>query len=92
MRTYELAVVLRPSLKEAERKTLLDTVKSWLQDTKITKEEDWGSKALKYAIKKELTGHYFYMLLETAKTIPGDVEKRLLSEEKVLRHLLVRTK
>ena len=92
MRTYELAVVLRSSVKEADRKKLVDTIKSWLQDAKITKEEDWGSKALKYPIKKELTGHYFYMLLESAKAIPADVEKRLLSEENVLRHLLVRTK
>jgi ribosomal protein S6 len=92
MRTYELAIVLRSSLKDTDRTKLLDTIKSWLQDAKIVKEEDWGSKALKYAIKKELTGHYFYMFLETVKTIPADLEKRLLSEEKVLRHLLVRTK
>lgn len=92
MRSYELAVVLRSSLKEVDRKKLVDTIKSWLQDAKITKEEDWGSKALKYAIKKELTGHFFHMVLETANAIPADLEKRLLSEEKVLRHLLVRTK
>lgn len=90
MRTYELVLVLSSSLTEANRKKLLETVKSWLKDVKITKEDDWGSKALKYAIKKELTGHYFDMILETPNAIPADFEKRVLSENNILRHLLVR--
>lgn len=90
MRTYELVLVMRPSLSESDRKKLLETVKGWLSDVKITKEDDWGSKALKYPIKKELTGHYFDLLIEGEK-IPADLEKRVLLQENILRHLLVRT-
>lgn len=92
MRTYELVVVVNSSLTEPARKKLLDTVKSWLGDVKVAKEEDWGSKALKYRIKKELTGHFFDFHLETADKVPADFEKKLLSQDEVLRHLLVRTK
>jgi len=91
MRTYELVVVVSPSLTEPARKTLLDTVKTWLGKVKIVKEDDWGSKALKYKIKKEQTGHFFDLHLETEK-IPADLEKRLLLQDDVLRHLLVRIK
>lgn len=90
MRTYELVLVIRPSLSEADRKKLLEQVKAWFGELKVTKDEDWGSKALKYPIKKELTGHYFDLMLE-GETVPTDLEKRILSQENILRHLLVRT-
>lgn len=92
MRTYELVLIVKPSVAEEKRKQLLETVKSWLGKVKVTKEEDWGSKALKYRIKKELTGHFFDLKLETEEAIAVDFEKRLLLEQDVLRHLLVRTK
>lgn len=92
MRTYELVLVVKPSVSEANRKKLLETIKSWMNGVKITKEEDLGSKALKYAIKNELTGHYFDLALQTETSIPTDLEKRLFAQEQILRHLLVRLK
>lgn len=91
MRTYELVVIAKPSLSEAQRGKLLETVKSWLGKVKFTKEEDWGSKALAYRIGHDLTGHYFDMHME-AESIPADFERKLLDNESVLRHLLIRTK
>ncbi|MGH7245889.1 MAG: 30S ribosomal protein S6 [Candidatus Levyibacteriota bacterium] len=92
MRTYELVVVVRPTLTEPQRKKLLETVKGWLKDVKVVKENDWGSKALEYKIKRELTGFYYDFMLETQESVPTDFEKRLINDENVLRHLLVRTK
>lgn len=92
MRTYELVLVVKPSVTEENRKKLLETVTSWLGKAKVAKEEDWGSKALKYKIKKELTGHFFDLKLETEEAIAADFEKRVLLEQDILRHLLVRVK
>jgi len=92
MRKYELVLVVSSSVSEPNRKKLLETVKSWLGKTKITKEDDLGSKALKYKIKKEQTGHFFDLKLETEETIPQDFEKKVLMDENILRHLLVRVK
>lgn len=92
MRLYELVVVLRTSLSEADRKKVLDQVKAWLGDVKVAKEEDWGQKPLAYKIKKEAAGVYHKMDLETEKVIPADFETRLLRNDSVLRHLLLRTK
>ena len=91
MRTYELVVVVKSSVKEADRKKLLDQVKGWLGEVKVTKEEDWGQKALAYPIKKEDTGHYFQYFLE-GETFSTDFETRLLQNNSILRHLLLRTK
>ncbi len=90
MRIYELVLVMHPKLAEADRKKLLTTVKAWVGDMKVAKEDDWGSKALKYPIKKELTGHYFDLMLEGM--VPLDLEKRIINQENILRHLLIRTK
>ena len=92
MRNYELVLVMKPSLTEANRKKLVESVKTLLKGITITAENDWGSKALAYPIKRELTGYYVDFILETEKSIPTDVEKKLINNEDLLRHLLVRTK
>lgn len=91
MRLYELVLVLKSSLSETERKKLIDLIKSWFSDLKFAKEEDWGQKVLAYPIKRELSGSYLCFQLE-GESVSSDLEKRLLSNEQVLRHLLVRKK
>lgn len=92
MRIYELVLVLKSSLSEADRKKLLDTVKGWLKDVKVTKEEEWGQKPLAYKIKKELAGYYTLLHLESEIGVSPDFEKRLLANDNVLRFLLLRKK
>lgn len=89
MRIYDLVLVIKSSLSEAQRKKLVETIKSWLKEAKITKEEEWGQKVLSYKIKKESAGFYFLYSLEM-DNIPSDFEKKLLGNEGVLRHLLIR--
>jgi ribosomal protein S6 len=91
MRTYDLVLVMKPTVKEADRVKLLETIKGWLGKTKITKEEDWGQKALAYPIKKEESGHYYQIQLE-GETFPADFETRVYQNANILRHLLLRTK
>ncbi len=92
MRLYDLALVFKPSLTEAQRKKALETVKGWLKDITVEKEDNWGLKALSYKIKKETTGFFTLLSLKTEKTIPADFEKKLLAQEQVIRHLLIRKK
>jgi ribosomal protein S6 len=89
MRNYQLVLVLKASLSEVQKKKLLETIKSWLKGVKIVKEEEWGQKPLSYSIKKETAGFYLNLLLE-AKDFPLDFEKKLVSQDDVLRHLLLR--
>ncbi len=91
MRNYELVLVLRPALKEADKKKLLDTVKGWIGGLKITKEEDLGTKTLAYPIKKETSGLYIDLILE-GENVPLDLEKRVNANDNIIRHLLLRTK
>lgn len=91
MRNYQLVLVLSASLSESQRKKTTETIKKWLKDVKIYKEEEIGQKALAYAIKRENAGYYLRLYLES-ETIPSDFEKNLYNEDGILRHLLLKTK
>lgn len=90
MRTYEFIFIVKPTLSEADRKKLVDNIKSWLKALKVVKEEEWGQKVLAYPIKKERSGYYFRFTLEGENGVPKDVERRIIENEDVLRQLLIR--
>lgn len=85
-------MVMRPSLSDADRKKLVSSVKDVLKGMDITKDEEMGQKPLSYKIKKEVAGVYHTLHVETETTIPMDLEKKLLHNDSIIRHLLVRTK
>lgn len=91
MRSYELVLVLRTSLSESQQKKLIDSIKSLLKGVKTVKEKVLGQKPLSYPIKKEIAGVYIDWSFEM-ESIPADFEKKLLVNENVLRHLLIRRK
>jgi small subunit ribosomal protein S6 len=90
MRNYQLVLVLKASLPDAQRKKVLETIKASLKSVKIAKEEEWGQKPLAYSIKRETAGFYLNYLLEAKDSFPLDFEKKLVAQEDILRHLLLR--
>ncbi len=91
MRSYELILVTKTSLTDTLRKKLIVSVKSLLKDLKIVNENEVGLKSMAYKIKKEANGFYWDFALE-GETVPMDFEKKLLENDNILRHLLLRTK
>lgn len=89
MRKYKLVLVLKSTLSDSERKKFLDALKDWLSGLKIVKENEWGQKPLAYSIKKEASGFYVELELE-GENVPSDLEKKLITADNVLRHLLLR--
>lgn len=87
---YQLTLILRSSLKDVEQKKLLESIKSLLGKSKIS-EREWGQKVLSYPIKKEVSGLYLNWNIDTDSVVPGDFEKKLLNNDGVLRHLLLRS-
>lgn len=92
MRAYILALVIKPSLLGAQRKKIVDTIKNILKGLKITKENEIGEKQLSYKIKKETSGYYMELEFEGEGIVPQDFEKKLLENDNILRHLLLRKK
>lgn len=92
MRLYELVLVFKTSLSEAQRKKLVEQVKEQLKNITVTKEEEWGQKPLAYQIKRELAGFYHLFHLESEIGVEKNFEKKLIANENILRHLLIRKK
>jgi small subunit ribosomal protein S6 len=90
MRNYQLVVVLKTSLSEANRKKFVETVKGWIGDVKFTKEEEWGEKVLAYVIKRENSGFFQNFVFEAKEELSKDLEKKITASDNVLRHLLLR--
>lgn len=91
MRAYDLVLIFKTSLSEDKRKKLLETIKSWIKEAKIVKEDLIGTKVLAYTIKRQKDGFYTQVSFE-AETILPDLDKRMLAQEDILRHLLIRRK
>lgn len=89
--TYNLTLVLRSSLKDTERKKIIEGIKALIGKAKIA-EKEWGQKVLSYPIKKEVSGVFLNWNIDSDIVIPSDFEKRLLNNDNILRHLLLRSK
>lgn len=88
---YSLTLVLRSTLKDADQKKLLEGIKSNLGKSTIT-EKEWGQKPLAYVIKKESSGVYFNWNIDSEEVVSSEFERKLLNNNDVLRHLLLRVK
>jgi len=94
-RTYELALVLDPSLSDEDQVGLVDEVKKMVagKGVEVVKEESWGKRKLAFPIGKVGEGRYVFLYV-VAETVPppvAEVERRLNQNERVLRYLWVRT-
>ena len=86
---YNLTLVLKSSLKDTDRKKLIDNLKGLLGKAKVA-EKEWGQKVLAYPIKKEVSGVFLNWNIDSDSVIPSDFEKKLLNNDSILRHLLLR--
>ncbi len=95
-RTYELVFIADPRLSDEEAVQLSDGFGEMLVadgKTRITQEESWGKRRLAYPIKKFTEGRYhiYYLESDGGDNSLAEVAQRMLQNERVLRHLFVRT-
>jgi len=87
MNTYETVFIMNPVLSEDQIKEtvkkFVDYIKS--KKGKVTHEENWGLKKLKYIIQKKKTGFYFLIEFESTGEIINDFEVELKRDERVIR-------
>lgn len=90
MRSYKLVLVLKSGQTKDKKKQLLDQINGWV-GAKDAKSTDLGEKKLMYVIKHEKKGEYVVLEFQSEK-ISTDFEKRLIIQDDILRHLMIRTK
>lgn len=92
---YELVFVLKPTLTEEERKTLVGTVKGWITDNngEIYNFEEWGRRKLAYPIQKFNSAYYYLVNYKTENAeLPVILERNLRLNEDIIRFLNFKVK
>jgi small subunit ribosomal protein S6 len=87
MTTYETVFIMNPVLSEDQVK---ETVKKFVEKIKankgkITNEENWGLKKLKYVIQKKKTGFYYLIEFQADGQMINDFEVEFKREDRVIR-------
>ena len=84
---YELVVL---TTTEIGKKVEGDVERAVGAKAKITKTDDWGTKALAYKILKQTEGNYFFFALTLEPSEVSPIDESLRRNENILRHLLVK--
>jgi small subunit ribosomal protein S6 len=88
--TYELVVILSPSLDEAGEKKTIDKISSLIKlGGNVISQKKLGKKTLAYSIKKVSEGIYYILDVKLISTDVKSLDSKLTLEETVLRHLIV---
>ena len=87
MTTYETVFIMNPVLSEDQVK---ETVKKFVNHIKnnkgkITNEENWGLKKLKYVIQKKKTGHYYLIEFQADGKMINELEVEIKRDERIIR-------
>ncbi|NJL26923.1 MAG: 30S ribosomal protein S6 [Thermoanaerobaculia bacterium] len=93
-RSYELALVFDPRLSEDEANEITAKFKEIIasQGATVTKEENWGKRKLAYPIRKFNEGRYLFLYVAAPDSMTWqEIERLILQNERILRHLVVRT-
>ena len=92
MKSYELAVVYKPSLDEEALKAEAESVKALIErfGGSVEKVDDWGKRRLAYEIQKMNEGFYYFIHFDAEAGVPAQVEENVRIMDNVLRFLCVR--
>lgn len=88
MNSYQLTLVIKDNLKEADRKVLLDDVSK--RFGKLIKEDLWGNRDLAYPINHATKGYYAHYEFESDPGEIASLDKMIKLNEDVIRYLLLR--
>ena len=93
MRKYEIMVIVKPDVEEAEMKKIVDDMKKVLETkkAKVLDVKEMGQKDLAYEMNKYKTGYYFLFTIEAeGEEATKEFDRLSLINENILRHLIVR--
>jgi len=87
MNSYETVFIMNPVLSEDQVKEtvkkIVDHIKA--KKGKITNQENWGLKKLKYIIQKKKTGFYNLIEFQAEGTLINDLEIEFKRDERIIR-------
>ncbi len=93
-RLYELGLVIEPRQNDDEIQAMVAKYREMIEAVggTVTDEDHWGRRKLAYTIRNYNEGKYVFLFVSSQGGVHWpDIERNLMQNEKVLRHLVVRT-
>lgn len=92
MPLYETVFIARQDISTQQVETLTEKMSGFVTDGEgsVTKVENWGLRNLAYKVKKNRKGHYVLMNIDAPVAAVKEMERNLLLDEDVLRHMTIR--
>ncbi len=89
---YELMFIIPGSLDEVQVPTVKERVNKLVEEAggKVTVQYDMQRRRLAYKIKQQTFGYYHLMQFDIEPAQINDLEKKILLDQEILRHLLVK--
>ena len=90
---YELMVILHPDVAGDQVEERMAQLRGSLTEygNEVSEVIDWGRRRLAYPIKQAFEGHYLIAHYEgDSKSQRDELERSLLIDEQVLRHMIVK--
>ena len=92
MEKYEVMFIVKNTIEDDAIKAVADSLQGIItkEKGKVIEFKEMGKRKLAYPIKKELTGTYFVMTVEANHETIKEFERKVLINENVLRHLVIK--
>lgn len=92
MKKYEVMFIVKSANESNEIKNVAEAMKKIVTDNKgkVVEFNELGEKKLAYAIKKEISGYYYVMIVEADKNAISELDRKASINENILRHLIIR--
>jgi len=89
---YELTYIINPLLSEEQIKDLVQRVNKFIEANggQVVEVEEWGMRRLAYPIEKKRNGYYVNMYFRAPSQLIPKLERAILLEENIMRHLVLR--
>lgn len=90
MRDYEVMLVIRPDLEEAQKEAAVETVKEIIAaDGEVSSVDVWGIRKLAYEIQKFTEGYYVVIEFKASTELPKELDRRLKISDDMMRHIII---
>jgi small subunit ribosomal protein S6 len=91
MRSYEVGLIMNPSLEEAELTQAIEKVSGYITTGGgvVSAVNVWGKRTMTYSIRRRHEGVYVFVQATLEARAIAELERSLKLDENVLRYLLV---
>ena len=92
MTKYEIMFIVKATMEEDKIKAVSDELQKLInkKPSKVIEFKEMGRKKLAYPINKEVSGYYYVMTVEASHDTIKEFDRKVLINENVLRHLILK--